>query len=291
MPDTTEDRPAVRFDAAGGVVTLTLDRPETRNALSLEILEGLTRGLARAAATPGARVVVLSHTGPAFCAGADLRDGRGRASGAPGQPRAAGAPDQPRAGGAPGQSRAGGATVAGLGPVLTALQDSPLPVVARIGGHCLGGGVGLAAACDLSVAADDVAIGFTEVRLGVAPAIVSVVCLPKLRRGDALELFLTGERIPAARAAALGLITRAVPAASLDAAVDGLVASVLAGGPEAVRAAKSLVYAVPGRPRDEALAWATALSGELFASAEATEGQAAFREKRPPAWAAAGRAS
>ena len=99
------------------------------------------------------------------------------------------------------------------------ITGSPKPVIGRIAGHCMGGGVGLAAACDISVVADDARIGFTEVRIGVAPAIISVVCLPKMRRADAAELFLSGERITAARAVEVGLLNRAVPASELDAAV------------------------------------------------------------------------
>jgi methylglutaconyl-CoA hydratase len=176
---------AVRYDANDGVVTLTLDQPATRNALTPELLTGLADGLTQAEVEPGTRVIVLTHTGPAFCAGADLRAG-GRQASFAGSDRSGGS---------------GGRAPADLASILVAIQDSPLPVVARIAGHCMGGGVGLAAACDLSVVSEEARIGFTEVRLGVAPAIISVVCLPKLRRADALELFLTGERIPAARAA------------------------------------------------------------------------------------------
>jgi len=158
-------------------------------------------------------------------------------------------------------------------------------VVARIAGHCVAGGIGLAAACDISIADDAARFGFTEVRIGVAPAIISVVCLPKLRRADALELFLSGERISAARAAEVGLITRAVPAADLDAEVAAVVARVLAGGPSALAAAKRLVYTIPGMDRDAAFTRTTEVSQALFASAEAAEGMAAFREKRLPSWA------
>src|SRR5262249_16595893 len=139
----------------------------------------------------------------------------------------------------------------------------------------------LAAACDISIAGAEARFAFTEVRVGVAPAIISVVCLPKIRRADALELFLGGERISAARAAEVGLITRAVPAGELDAEV----APLLAGGPSALAAAKRLVYTIPGMERKAAFARTTELSQSLFASAEAAEGMAAFREKRPPSWA------
>jgi methylglutaconyl-CoA hydratase len=251
---------SVRYSYAAGVATLTMDEPATRNALTPGILAGLAAGLARAEADPAVRVVVVTHTGPTWCAGADLRA-------AP-----AGDPAAPAVG------------VGGLPAVMEAISRSPLPVVARLAGHAMGGGVGLAAVCDLSVAAETVLIGFTEVRIGVAPAVISVVCLPKLRRGDALELFLTGERISAARAAEVGLITRAVPAAELDAVVDHYVGLLLAGGPRALAAAKALVYDVPSMPADTAYRDLGVLSAGLFASEEGVEGRAAFRDKRPAAW-------
>lgn len=253
---------AVRYTVAGGVATLTMDQQHNRNALTPALLNGLADGLDNALAEDAVRVIVLTNTGPAFCAGADLSGG-GPAGGGSG----AAAPRR------------------GLAEILTAIQDAPKPVVARIAGHCLGGGIGLAAACDLSVAGDNVRFGFTEVRIGVVPAIISVVCLPKLRRGDALELFLSGERISAARAAEIGLITRSVLAADLDNETDAVVANLRDGGPAALAAAKQLVYAVPRMDRRAAFARTTELSRSLFASAEAAEGMAAFREKRPPSWA------
>ena len=272
--------PAVRYEMAGGVATLTLDQPATRNALTPEIIEGLAAGLARAEADPAARVVVLTHTGPAFCAGADLRAGPAPAAagGVAGPPPAA-------AGGVVGASRAASAVgVDALPAVMTAIARSPLPVVARLHGHAIAGGVGLVACCDLSIAADNVLFGFAEVRIGVAPAVISVVCLPKLRRGDALELFLTGERIPASRAAELGLITRAVRPEDLDRTVDRYVEQLLAGGPKALAATKALVYDVPRLAPETAYVQLAELSAGLFASEEGTEGRAAFREKRPAAW-------
>ena len=148
----------------------------------------------------------------------------------------------------------------------------------------MGGGVGLAAACDISVVSDEARIGFTEVRIGVAPAMISVICLPKMRRSDAMELFLSGERITAERAVEVGLLNRVVPADGLDDAVDEIVRNVVAGGPLALTAAKRLVNEVPSMDRAEAFAFTEPLSAELFASDEATEGIAAFREKRPARW-------
>jgi methylglutaconyl-CoA hydratase len=262
-----------------------MDQPHNRNALTPALLTGLADGVAAAVADPAVRVAVLTHTGPAFCAGADLTAG-GSAAVSPG----AGLPrgDDRRSPDSPAAAAYARQSPAGLADVLAAIQDSPKPVVARIAGHCFGGGVGLAAVCDLSVAADGARFGFTEVRVGVAPAIISVVVLPKLRRGDALELFLSGERITAARAAEAGLITRSVSAGALDETVSSLTGKLRAGGPSALAAAKQLVYRVPGTARDAAFGWATELSASLFASAEAAEGMAAFREKRPPAWAPPG---
>ena len=237
-----------------GVATITLARPEQRNALSAELVDSLGDDLAAAVADDDVRVVVLTNEGTVFCAGADLRTGRSS-----------------------GERH-------GLVDVLAAILDAPKPVVGRIAGHCVGGGVGLAAACDLSVIADDALVGFTEVRLGVAPAMISVVCLPKLRRADASELFLTGERIPAARAVEVGLLNRVAARDDLDVEVGRLVDRVLAGGPAALAAAKRIITAVPAMDRDDAFDRMDRLAADLFASEEAAEGMAAFREKRPARW-------
>jgi methylglutaconyl-CoA hydratase len=245
--------PPTNCAIAGGVATITLDLPAKHNALTAELLDSLGDDLARAAADSTVRVVVLTHTGPTFCAGADL--------GATG--------NSPRF---------------DLAGVLRSVQEMEKPVVARIAGRCLGGGVGLAAVCDVSVATFDAQFRFSEVRLGVAPAIISVVCLPKMRRSDAAELFLGGEPFDGRRAAEVGLVTRAVAADGLDAAVTEVVDRLLLGGPEALAAAKRLIATVPTMGRDEAFAWATSLSEALFASAEAAGGIAAFKERRPAPW-------
>ncbi|MCU4182843.1 enoyl-CoA hydratase/isomerase family protein [Acidiferrimicrobium sp. IK] len=245
------------FSVSGGVATITMDHPENRNAITPELLAEVGAALADAGADPAVRVVVLTHTGPAFCAGADLK----------------------RAG-----ARSHAAAPHDMAGVLSAVMDSPKPVVARIAGHCAGGGVGLAAAADISIAAAGARFAFSEVRIGVAPAIISVVCLPKLRRADALELFLTGERISAARAAEVGLINRAVPDDELDAAVAGVVRALLAGAPGALAAAKSLVYDVGGMERADAFAATARLSASLFEGEEARAGMAAFARKETPPW-------
>ena len=154
-----------------------------------------------------------------------------------------------------------------------------------VAGHVVGGGNGLASALDISIAAENVKFGFTEVRLGVAPAIISVVCLPKMRQGEAMEAFLRGHRFPAARAAELGLISRAVPAEELDATVDEVLADLRRGGPAALGFAKRLVYEVPAMEQKEAFAWTADLSAQLFKSEEAAAGMKAFLKRQKPPWA------
>lgn len=251
-----------------GVMTATLVDEENRNALGGALVQGLRDALAAANRDPAVRALVVTNRGSTFCAGANLK--------ASAQERTA----------ALGQGAASG--MSGFEALLHEIQTSPTPVVGRIAGHVMGGGNGLAAAFDVAIAAADVQFGFTEVRLGVAPAIISVVCLPKMRRGEALEVFLRGNRFPAARAAELGLISRAVPAAELDAAVGEVLADLRKGAPKALGFAKRLVYEVPAMAQKEAFAWTGALSAELFAGEEAREGMAAFRERRDPAWAKAG---
>ena len=145
--------------------------------------------------------------------------------------------------------------------------------------------MGLAAAMDISIAADDTMFGFTEVRIGVVPAVISVVCLPKLRRTDAAAAFLRGNRFPAAEAARIGLINSAVSRDALDAEVAAVVGDLLLAAPGAIASAKQLLAEVPSMPVDEAFAWTGELSARLFKSEEAAEGIAAYLGKRSPSWA------
>jgi methylglutaconyl-CoA hydratase len=245
---------ATFYSVKAGIATITLNRPDNRNALSIELMNSLGDNFERAWSDNGVRLIVLTNEGNTFCAGADLKGGSSEPS------------------------------RHSLTDILVAIQDAPKPVVGKIAGHCTGGGNGLAAACDISIAADDVFFAFTEVRIGVAPAIISVVCLPKMRRGDALELFLTGKRCPAPRAADIGLINATVPRDELEGAVDQLCSELVAGGPRALAAAKSLVYTVPPMDRDEAFEWTSKLSAELFGSDEARAGITSFREKSKAPW-------
>lgn len=247
---------ATLYQTRNAAAWITLNQPERRNALSDEIVFGLLAHVNEAIADDGVRVIVITGAGPAFCAGADLKGGGVKAT------------DEET-------------------PFVTLMKtiwDSPKPVIARINGHAFGGGVGLAAACDLTVAAESAMFSFSEVRVGVIPAMISVVVIPKLGIHNTMWLFLTGERFAAPRAVELGLIHRAVPAADLDKAVDDVIDMVRLGGPNAIREAKQLVRAIPQMSMEEGFRHTAKKIGELFASPEAAEGMQAFVEKRKPKW-------
>ncbi len=251
----------MRYEVADGVATLTLDNPDARNVLDADTMAALSNGLVNAAEDPAIRVVVLAAEGRAFCAGADLK----------------------------GASAADAESFSAEGPmalvaVLENILDSPKPTIAKVQGHVAGGGNGLVAACDFAVASEDVHFAFSEVRVGVAPAVISVVCLDRMNRRDGMELLLLGERVPAARAAQAGLINKAVPAAEVDATVAQYVDALAKGGPQALAATKNLLRRVPGMPRTEAFAWTAEVSARLFNSDEARAGMTAFLSKQPAPW-------
>jgi methylglutaconyl-CoA hydratase len=249
----------VKIEVARGVLTATLADVESRNALGAELVEGLRAAIRKANDDVSIRAVVITNEGSTFCAGANLKQRSGQTKPAKG----------------------GG----GFVELLHEIQTSAKPIVGRIDGHVVGGGNGLASALDISIAREDVKFGFTEVRLGVIPAIISVVCLPKMRQGEAMEAFLRGNRFPATRAAELGLINRAVPGDQLDGAVEEVLADLRKGGPTALGLAKNLVYEVPKRTQADAVQWTAELSNRLFTEDEAKEGMRAFLEKRPASWA------
>jgi methylglutaconyl-CoA hydratase len=246
--------PLVRLTTEGGVATVTLDSPRNRNALSRRLVTELREALTAVTADDSVRVVVLTGTGPVFCAGADLKE---QAAGGP-------APDVPS--------------------LLTLIWDSPKPVIARLNGPARAGGLGLVSACDIAVGPDTATFAFTEVRLGVVPAMIAVTCLRRMEPRAAAEYFLTGEAFGAPRAEQIGLLTRAVPDTELDQETGRLAGLLLRGAPGALAATKTVLREAAARPVPEALARMAALSADRFASAEAQEGMAAFAEKRDPAW-------
>ncbi len=245
-----------------GVATITLADEENRNALSAALVGELVDALDDVDADPDVRVVVLTNQGRVFCAGADLSE-RSESGNRVGDPSLR--PVDPPA-------------------LFSRFRASSKIYVGRIAGHCVAGGMGLAAAMDLAVVVEDAKFGFTEVRRGVAPAMISVLCLPKLRPTEAAEAMLLGNKMTGADAARLGLVNRAVPTDELDATVDSFVADLLAGGPLALAATKQLLARVPDMEISEAFAWTADLSAALFRSDEAKEGIQAFLEKRSPSW-------
>jgi methylglutaconyl-CoA hydratase len=246
----------VHVDVADSVATITLDSPANRNALSSRLVADLNRALDRAeaeVASGSVRSIVLTHVPPAFCSGADLKE------------RAAGVPD----------SRP-------IVRALTRLMDAEAPTIAAVKGPVRAGGIGLMASCDLVVVQRDVGFALTEVRIGVAAAIISVPILRRAHGSRLAAAFLTGEPFDADEARSVGLVTHV--ADDVDAAVAALCAGIRMGAPAAVRETKRLLREVPAMPRDEAFDRMRALSEELFHGSEAAEGIAAYLEKRRPGW-------
>jgi len=247
----------VRSETAAGITTITLDSAENRNALSARLLEGLTLALEAAVADDSVRVVVLTGAGNTFCAGADLKDPPGNT---------------------PGQ-RFGFPTI--LQTILTCAK----PVVARVNGHVRAGGMGLVAACDIAIAPDDATFAFSEVRIGVIPAIIAVVCQPVMTPRHFRRHVITGAVFDAAEAERCGLVTTTVPRADLDAAVAAAAEDLRLAAPGAIARSKTLIDELPRKPIEERWTWTAGISAVQFQEPDAVEGITAFREKRTPSWA------
>ena len=256
--------PKVTTELQAGVYTITLADPGNRNALSRRLTRELMAAMDRVDTDDEIRVVVLTNEGSVFCAGADLSERSDD--------------DRPDPAGSDENENADPLGFFGR------IRRSPKPWVGKINGHAVAGGLGLAAATDISVAVETAKMGFSEVRIGVAPAIISVICLPTMRASEASEAFLRGNRFPATEAARLGLVNYALPADEVDAKVDEIVADLVLGGPRALAASKQLVNDVPTMPFDQGMAWASKLSGSLFESDEGQEGMKSYLEKRTPRW-------
>ncbi|MEU6469622.1 enoyl-CoA hydratase family protein [Streptomyces massasporeus] len=234
---------------ARAVETLSLDAPHHRNALSAALVGELAAALTDAGKDPGVRAIVLTHTGNTFSAGADLKD-----------------PPPPEA----------------LVALLRQIIELPKPVVARVTGHVRAGGLGLLAACDIAAAATDATFAFTEVRIGVAPAVISLPLLPRANPRALARHYLTGERFDAAQAQATGLITTC--ADDVDTALDPILEGLRKSAPDALAETKRLLTARVLEAFDRDAADLTALSARLFSSPQAREGMTAFLERRDPAW-------
>ena len=250
---------ATQYEIRNGAAWITLNRPENRNALSAILVTELYDHLLASNANDDVRCIVITGNGPAFCAGADLKSPPGQLS--EGVGRAVPYPD-----------------------VLTAILDSPKPVIAAINGAAFAGGLGLVGAADIVVTRTDVQLSFSEVRIGVIPAIISVVCMPKLGVHHGMKLFLTGERFDGQQAVDMGLAHIAVPEAQLMSTVEEQIAMINLGGPIAVQECKKLARRVTELSRKEGFKETAEWSARMFRSDEGAEGMAAFREKRKPNW-------
>lgn len=250
---------ATLYEVRKGAAWITLNRPEARNALSATLVNELYDHLQHANKDPHARCVVITGNGPAFCAGADLKSPPGAI--VDGQQRAVAYPD-----------------------VLNSILESDKPVIAAINGAAFAGGLGLVGAADIVVTVADIQMSFSEVRIGVIPAVISVVCIPKLGTHHAMKLFLTGERFDGNQAVEMGFAHKAVPADQLSSAVQEEIDAINLGGPIALREAKKLVRRVSQLSITEGFEETGSWSRKLFESEEGAEGMAAFREKRKPNW-------
>ena len=243
-----------------GVMTLTINRPERRNAISPAVVDTLSQALRDSRRDASLRVIVLTAVGDqAFCAGADLATGKSFQFDYA-EPRLP------------------------MPEMYRLARDCNVPIVGRINGTCMAGGMGLLAICDLAIAADHALFGLPEVKVGVYPMQVLSVLQHLVPRRHLLELCLTGDPIDAATAREFGLINRAVPREGLDEAVNDLVARLSARSPTALRRGKYASYAIESMSFDEALRFMEGQIGLLAATEDAAEGQLAFREKRKPNW-------
>ena len=261
---TVSGQTLVRYEVSGGAARVTLDSQHNRNAISTALVEQLHAALDRAAGDDAARVVVLGHAGGTFCAGADLSEA---------------AADQ----GSP-EEQAAARTRLFLG-LLRAIISHPKPVIAAVDGHVRAGGMGLVAACDLALAGPTSTFALTEVRLGLAAAMISVPMAARVGSRDLARALLTGEKFDSAHARRIGLLSESVD--DVEAAVDELVAAFRPCSPQGLRENKALLAApmlADLDARGDDLAGVTA---RLFTTPEVAEGMTAFLERRPPSWAAA----
>jgi methylglutaconyl-CoA hydratase len=247
-----------------GVASVTLNRPEVRNAFDDALIKRLHETFLSLGKDQSVRAVVLAGNGPAFCAGADLNWMKRMAS--------YGYDENLR-------------DAQALAEMLAALDRMPKPTIARVHGPAFAGGTGLVAACDIAVGAPEAKFCFSEAKLGLSPATIGPHVLRAIGERNARRYFLTAEVFDASEAHRIGLLSAVVPSQELDSFVEELLKHLLAGGPEALRKIKDLVRAVSARPVDDALVAETARRiAEIRVSAEGKDGIASFLEKRKPSW-------
>jgi enoyl-CoA hydratase/carnithine racemase len=258
MTDT--EKPQVRIERRRDALWVWIDREERRNAMNSAVLSGIGDALARAKSDPTLRAIVLTGVGEkAFCAGADLSEGTKTFGG-----------DEP---------------TTDFGRLARAVRGSGVPLIARVNGACVAGGMGLMALCDLVIAAEHARFGLPEVRVGVFPMQVLVLLRSTMHAKHINELCLTGELIGAVRAAQIGLVNEIAAAGELDSRVEALLDRIRSGAPGAIRRGKQVIFAMESMAFESAIAFAEAQILAAARSAEAEEGLRAFGEKRKPRWA------
>ncbi len=252
----------IRVETQGTVTTVTLNRPDVRNAFNEVMIEELTRAFTTL--PEATRVVVLAASGDVFCAGADVSWLK--------QSKDFTEEENAR-------------DAAAMACMFRAIDECVKPTIGRIQGLALGGGCGLVACCDVALAVEEAQFGFSEVRLGIIPAVISTFVIEAIGSRAARRYFVTGERFTAAQAREMGLVHETVKPEALDARVNELVGFILQSGPCAVAAAKELVRDIRARPREAAINHAVQTIAWLRVSPEAQEGLGAFLGKRKPNWA------
>jgi methylglutaconyl-CoA hydratase len=256
----------IRTERRGGILRILLNRPDVRNAFDETMIAELTAAFREAAeSSEDLRAVLLAGEGPVFCAGADINWMRRAAEFTHEENRR----DALR-----------------LAEMVEALDRIPRPTVARVQKAAFGGALGLLAACDVVVASEDAVFAFSEVRLGIAPAVIAPYVIRRIGAGATRWLLLTGERFDAATAQRIGLVHHVAPPARLDEAVEQVLSALLAGGPRAQAACKELVRQLAARPGEDHQEMTAALIAGLRVGPEGQEGLRAFLEKRPPSWKA-----
>jgi enoyl-CoA hydratase/carnithine racemase len=256
------DRPDIRLERKGDALWVWIDREARRNAINPAVLAGIGDAVETAAADPSIRAIVLTGVGDkAFCAGADLSKGTGTFQAGPDEP------------------------TTDFGRLARQVRMAGVPLIARVNGACVAGGMGLMALCDLAIAADHARFGLPEVKVGVFPMQVLVFLRATMHARHINELCLTGELISAVRAAEMGLVNEIAPPGELDQRVEALLAKLRAASPSALRRGKQVIFAMETMAFAEALAFAEAQIALASRSADAEEGLKAFNERRKPRWA------
>lgn len=250
--------------SARGVVRLTLNRPQAHNALSPEMVEALEEAVGSLKDDAALRALVLTGAGTSFCAGGDIKAMRAMVAGTRSERMAR-------------STR--------FARLLAEIRALPAPVLARVNGPAYAGGAGLVSVADIAIASQEARFGFTEPRIGIAPANISPYVLARIGVTATRRLFLTGQRFEAAEGLRIGLYDRVVAADALDAAIDAELEAILQCSPAALAACKRLIAEVPNKDGEAAMAFTSTLLADLWETEDAREGIAAFNEKRKPRWA------